>query len=164
MPATRRPGFPVRTRSVEPRSHKWASESQGHAFWLANAAFRDQPTGMRTWSSWRRTLALLFAVFVTAGLSLPAVQATEMSVKMTMTSDMGTGDRDCATCPRGADDSGNPKACSPVCVAPAFALLPQDPAVVTAIQASMLPSLPSPFLHGRGSLPDPSPPKPSGLG
>lgn len=157
MPATRRPGFPIRTRSVEPRSHKSVSESQGHAFWLANAAFRDQPTGMRTWSSWRRTLALFLVVFVTAGLSLSFAQATDMSVKTMMSGMDASGDGDRRACP--AEDNGNPMVCPPVCTAAVFALLSQEPAVVTDIRTSPPRSLPSPLLHGRDSLPDPSPPK-----
>ena len=84
---------------------------------------------------------MLLAVFVTAGFGLSAVQASNMSVKMSTATDMGVatdmgmaGDRDCAACPVGSDDHGNPVHCPPVCVAPVLAVLPQELAVPTVVQ------------------------------
>jgi hypothetical protein len=101
---------------------------------------------------------------VTAGLTLSFAQATDMSVNMAMMPDAGvSSDGDCTERHGGAIDSGTPTACPPACTAAVFAVLSQEPAVMTDIQTSQLTSLPSPFLHGQDSLPDPSPPRPSGL-
>ena len=107
---------------------------------------------------------MVLTVFVSAGLSLSTVQTSDMTVKMAMGSDMSVaGNGDCTACPDGADDSGNPIACPPICMAPVLAMLPQDLTVATAIQTSQLSSLPCPLRHGWGLLPDPYPPRPSDL-
>ena len=85
-----------------------------------------------------------------------------MSVKMSMTTDMGLSS-DCAACPVGSDDRGNPMYCPPVCIASVVAVLPQDLAVTTNVQKPQPFLSPLALLHGRNSLPDPSPPRPSDL-
>lgn len=140
-----------------------ASERRGSAFWLAKAGFRDQPAYMRTWRPYRRAIVLILAVFVAAGMSLSFAQAARMSVGMIVMSDMGAGNDNCSGCPGNADDGSTAMPCWPVCVTPVLAVLPQDPAGLSAIQASELPSLPSAPLHGQTSLPDPSPPRPGDL-
>ena len=141
--------------------------------------FKVMPERMTRWSP-KQIFALLLAVFVTAGLSLTAVQASDMSVKMTMMSgsgmtmpsdtgtttmsDMGvTGGGDCDACAGGTRDHGYPMSCWPVCVAPVFAVLPQGLAVTTIGQMAQLYSSTFQLLRGRDSLPDPSPPRPSDL-
>jgi hypothetical protein len=127
----------------------------------------------------RQILALLLAVLLTAGFSLSGAQASVMSAKMTMMttdmampsdagmsgmSDMGTAaDSDCKACLKGAGDTGNPMHCPPTCIAPAFAVLPQDLAVMMVPPAQQPSPLRTPFLHGRSTLPEPSPPRPSAL-
>ena len=121
----------------------------------------------------RHVFALLLAVFVTVGVSVSAVQASTMAVNMAMaskadmamTSETGmpgmgaASDSDCNACIKGAGDNGNPMHCPPTCIAPVLALLPLEFAAMTVIRAPLPSALPTPFLHGRSSLPDPFPPK-----
>jgi hypothetical protein len=133
----------------------------GLNFLLAKAIFLGQPIQM---ASWRPFLAILLAVFVTAGLSLSAAHASNMSAKMDMMSGMGTAsDSECPACPGGAGGSDKPMICTPACVAAAFALVPHDMPVLAAILVPRLPWAPELLLHGRDSLPDPYPPRSSDL-
>jgi len=115
-----------------------------------------------SWSS-GRALALVLAVFVAVGLSLYAVEASDMAVKMgTMSGmDMSGGD-DCGGCPNKAPD-GKGVACPSVCVAPLAALAPQVPSARIAISLPRLPPPRDPVLHGLYTPPDPYPPRYSGL-
>jgi hypothetical protein len=132
------------------------------------------------WCSPKRFLASLLAVLVTAGLSVSAVQANGMAVTMAMTHDMNAtvipdmgaaempamshaDDGECAACPKGASDNGTPMHCPPACTTPVLAVLPQEFVVTVIDQAARLFSSPYPLLHGRNSLPDPSPPRPGDL-
>jgi hypothetical protein len=107
---------------------------------------------------------------------LSAVQGSTMAVNMTMTSAMtsetGMGmmsemgaaaDSDCRVCLKGTGDSGNPMHCPPACIAPVVAVLPLEFAAMSVIRAPLPSALPTPFLHGRSSVPDPFPPKPIDL-
>lgn len=122
----------------------------------------------------KQFLVMLLAVFLTAGFGLGGAQASVMSAEMmttmsdnatamypdadmTMSSDMAG---DCQACSESAGDKGNPKHCPPTCIAPVLAVLPQDLAATTASRQQPT-ALPTPLLHGRSSLPDPSPPKSS---
>ncbi|QND68458.1 hypothetical protein HB777_33965 [Mesorhizobium loti] len=127
----------------------------------------------------KHLLVMLLAVLLTAGFSLSAAQASVMSARMAMTgsemamatdtgmakmSDMGTAtDGDCKACLKGAGDIGNPMHCPPTCIAPVLAVLPQDLAMTVVPLVSQPSALPTPLLHGRSSLPDPTPPRPSDL-
>ncbi|MET2832587.1 hypothetical protein [Mesorhizobium shangrilense] len=118
---------------------------------------------------------MLLAVFVTVGVSMSAVQASTMAVNMTMalkagmamasetgmtTPGMGAADdSDCKACVKGTGDNGNPMHCPRTCIAPVLAVLPLEFAVMSAVRAPLPSALPTPFLHGRNSLPDPFPPK-----
>ncbi|RRI03584.1 hypothetical protein EH240_09685 [Mesorhizobium tamadayense] len=121
--------------------------------------------------SQKHLIVMLLAVFLAAGFSLSAAQAGVMSASMTamtgmtMAADAGmaantglTGD--CKACLKGGGDTGNPKQCPPVCVAPVLAVLPQDFAVTTVPRLPHPLAQPTPFLHGRSSPPDPFPPRP----
>lgn len=121
----------------------------------------------------RHVFALLLAVFVTVGISLSAVQASNMSVTMIMASETGSSDAvtsmsvmgavtdsDCKACFKSTGDNESPMHCPPTCVAPVLAVLPLAFASTT-IRAPEPSALPVPFLHGRNSSPDPFPPKPS---
>jgi hypothetical protein len=126
----------------------------------------------------KHVLVMLLAVFLTAGFSLSAAQASVMSAKMMMTTGSGmtmpagTGMAkmadtamigDCNACLKGAADTGKPMHCPPTCIAPVLAVLPLEFAVMTVTRASLPSALPTPFLHGRSSLPDPFPPKSTDL-
>ncbi|MER8576588.1 hypothetical protein NKG99_20295 [Mesorhizobium sp. M1409] len=117
---------------------------------------------------------MLLAVFLTAGFSLSAAQASFMSAKMMMTPGSGmtmpadtgmakmadTGmNGDCNACLKGAADTGKPMHCPPTCIAPVLAVLAQSLAIAVVPTVQQPSALPMPFLHGRSSLPDPFPPK-----
>jgi hypothetical protein len=116
------------------------------------------------WSA-RRLLALLIAVSVAAGLGMSPVQASDMAIKMAA-ADMGASamgmpsDDGCSGCPDRKSDDGKMMACPQVCVAPALAVLPGDPALAIASPAPRPAPLPARFLHGCGGVPDPYPPRP----
>jgi hypothetical protein len=128
------------------------------------------------WSP-KQIVALLLAVFVTAGFGFGAVQANDMSVRMAMSdgsmpSDPGmammpgmgvAGGGYCDVCAGGTADHGNPMPCSPVCVAPAPAVLPQVQALAAILRTPQPPVSRLALLHGRNAPPDPSPPRSSDL-
>ncbi|WP_246093881.1 MULTISPECIES: hypothetical protein [Mesorhizobium] len=143
---------------------------------LAKAALCGQPKGMVARLSPKHLLVMLLAVFLTAGFSLPAAQASAMSATMTMTADDGMAmpdiagmgkmadvgmKGDCKACLKDFGDNGNPIHCSPTCIAPVLAVLPQGLAMTTAPRLRQPSALPTPFRYGRSSLPDPYPPRPS---
>ncbi|RUT97007.1 hypothetical protein EOD23_29465 [Mesorhizobium sp. USDA-HM6] len=124
----------------------------------------------------KHLLVMLLAVFLTAGFSLSATQASVMSATMTagdgLTMPAGPGmDKmadaamkgDCKGCLKGAGGDSKGIYCLPTCIAPAVAVLPQNLDMTTTRLPSQILPLPAPFLHGRSSLPDPHPPKPSAL-
>ncbi|WP_192177414.1 hypothetical protein [Mesorhizobium amorphae] len=126
----------------------------------------------------KHLLVMLLAVLLTAGFSMSAAQASTMSAAMTMTADDGMAmaanagmakmaddgmKGDCKACLKDTGDNGNPMHCSPTCIAPVLAVLPQGLAMTTAPRVRQPSALPTPLLHGRSSLPDPYPPRPSDL-
>lgn len=143
---------------------------------LAKVALCDQPERIMARLSPKHLLVILLAVFLTAGFSLSAVQASVMSARMamtagdgmTMSSDTGMAKMadgamagDCKACLKDASGSDNPMHCPPTCIAPVLAVLPQGLAIAVVPRLRQPPALPAPFLCGRSSLPDPYPPRPS---
>ena len=120
---------------------------------------------MKSWSV-RQIVALLLGVFVTLGMSLSAVEASDMTVKMTMTTEMGSAAHDdCKLCPGG--DRATPKAavCKIVCTTPVFSMLPLQLASLAIAMVAADVSLPGHMaLPGKTSAPDPYPPRPTDLG
>jgi hypothetical protein len=115
--------------------------------------------------SWptRKVFALVLAAFVAAGLGLSAVQASDMAVKMSMSSDMDMShEGGCAPCPDEGSDGGK-MFCPPLCVVPVFALAPQGLSAVAGASPSRIQPAPCIFLHGRQQSPDPYPPRTTGL-
>ena len=113
----------------------------------------------------RRIFVLMLAVFVTAGMGLSAVQASTMSVKMMdMSPGMGTsGSGNCHDC-GGSGDSKRMAACVTAgCVATVVAHLPvmEIADLASVVVHHMHLDL---ALHGRGSAPDPYPPRPTHIG
>ncbi len=115
---------------------------------------------------------MLLAVFLTAGFSLSAAQASIMPVQMAgvmaMPADMSMGKMDgsamkgdCKACLKDTDGKGSPMQCPVPCIAPALAVLPQVIAVTPVALVQQPSTSPVAFLHGRSSLPDPYPPRPS---
>ena len=117
------------------------------------------PQTMQQWTS-RQVLTLFLGLFFALGTTLSAIQASDMAVKMAMSSDMDTsGDVGCIACGSGGDEGSTaPNTCSPVCTISAGMIplygFPEMPA----------PTLVSPLSgnqswYGRASSPDPHPPK-----
>ena len=101
----------------------------------------------------RKVLTVLLAVLVTTGLSLSVAQASDMTVKMSMATEMSVPGH-CDRHPCDVGDAGKVKAaCAAVC-GPVFATLPQAPSMAVAEMATILP-LPNDEL-GRGTLPPPN--------
>lgn len=122
------------------------------------------PSAMKRCSA-RKLVALLLAVFVTVGMSLSAVQASGMSAKMAMASDMlGSVHDGCPGCPTsGGNDGMKATACGIVCVAPVLAVLPEG-ASMAAVQKPASFPVPEPLLRGRRAQPDPYPPRTTDIG
>lgn len=128
------------------------------------AYFRILIGDMANWSI-RQLSALVFAVFMTVGMSFAVVQANDMAIKMAVTSDMGvSGHSDCHGCDSG--DAGKTKAmvCTVACVTPVTAAVPQiGPAVDISVPAKrVLPK--AALLLGTTLPPDPYPPRSNDIG
>lgn len=116
---------------------------------------------MYRWSV-RQFLVACLAVFVTAGIGVSVVQASDMTVKMATASDMGAmADSGCKGCSGSGGDDGASVSCLPVCSAPGAAMLPEAQVVRVAPISRPVLSAPSRILVGRTALPDPYPPRSS---
>lgn len=116
-------------------------------------------------SRWSRhpIFVLLLGALLALGLSLSAIQASDMAAKMATVSDMGdmAAQTGCESC--GDDSTASGTACLSVCAAP-----------VIAIGSPPVPALSAPtsghvshryfFSLGRTVAPDPRPPRSSALG
>lgn len=120
---------------------------------------------MKRWSA-RQIVALLLTVFVTVGISLSVVQASDMAVKMAMASDMGASGHDgCQGCPGDGNDHGmKAMPCATICVAPVLAVLPQITGTVLVQKPGSLIAVRVTLLDGRALPPDPHPPRPTDIG
>lgn len=117
---------------------------------------------MTNWSV-RQILAIVLAVFVTVGVSLSVVQASDMAIKMATTSDMGaSGHGDCNGC--GDNDAGKakPMVCTIAC--PVFAALPQVDPVAEISTPTKLALPKTPLLLGSIASLDPYPPRSINIG
>jgi hypothetical protein len=113
----------------------------------------------------KQLIVLLFAVFVTAGMGLSAVQANNMSIEMMdMASSVGkSGGGSCNDC-CGPGDSTGMAFCAPSeCVAPVAAHIPSVEVLDMASTAIYRLHLDVALL-GKGSSPDPYPPRTSHIG
>lgn len=107
---------------------------------------------------------MFLGVFLALGMSLSAVQSSDMAAKMAMASDMGdSGMAGCNACGGGDDGKTKTGACTPMCTASASAMLPVA-SVATAPETNkqLAPSVPS--SRGRASSPDPYPPRSFAIG
>ena len=113
----------------------------------------------------KQLLILLLAVFVTAGMSLSVVQASNMSIKMIdMAPSMGkSAGGNCNDCSGLGDSNGMAACAASGCVAP---LAIHDPSVeVFDMASAAIYHLPlGVVLLGMGSSPDPYPPRTSYIG
>ena len=118
---------------------------------------------MRLWS-FRKIFAALLAVLVTAGLSLSAVYAGDVTMKMSMkpamTSSGHDGSRDCD---RGDSCKIKSVLCEAVCAASVIAMLPQAPPVDIAEIMTIVPLPEDDVVSCAKPLPERYPPKPSDI-
>lgn len=79
---------------------------------------------MKRWSA-RQLVALFLTVFVTVGMSLSVVQASDMALSMSIGAGTGAvGHDSCHGCPQGGSDDGmKAMGCAAICVSPIFANL-----------------------------------------
>lgn len=91
---------------------------------------------------------------------MPAMTKVDSGMAMSKMGDTAMNG-DCKACPKNAGGSDNPMHCPPSCIAPVFAVLPQDLTVTVLPPVSQPSTLPPLFLRGRSFLPDPYPPRPA---
>jgi len=110
----------------------------------------------------RQLFGLMLGLCLALGTTTSAVRATDMAVRMAMTSDAGAMDHlDCDGC--GDGQGMKSTGCGMVCVAPVLAALPQTFAVLR-VDTRELPLPTQRFLVGRAFSPDPHPPRSTDLG
>ena len=113
----------------------------------------------------RRGFAFALGLLIALGMSLSAVQATGMAVKMALAAKMDAKQNgDCSDgCGAPGHNSAKGTACTSVCVTPIVAVL--SPALsVTVAHAADVGFGPDPRLHDWVSSPDPYPPRSKDLG
>lgn len=113
----------------------------------------------------KQLIVLLLAVFVTAGMGLTAVQASNMNIKMMdMASSMGkSGGGSCNDCGSPGDSSGMAACVMSGCVEPLAAGFPRVEVLDMAPAAVHRLHLDAALL-GNGSSPNPYPPRTSHIG
>ena len=117
---------------------------------------------MTNWSV-RQIFALVLGVFVTLGVSLSVVQASDMAVKMATTSDMGASDHgDCHGCGDSHAGKTKPMVCTVAC--PVSAALPQVGPVAEVSTPTKLALPRTALLLGSISSLDPYPPRSIDIG
>jgi hypothetical protein len=113
---------------------------------------------MRRWQ-FRQAYVLMLGLLVALGMSLSAVQASNMAADMAMSGHQmsASGSGSCNGCNDGA---GGAKimVCDATCVAPATATVPQSPALLIERPVDR-PLSPGPALSGWTASPNPHPPK-----
>ena len=124
---------------------------------LVPDGFCRQTTGMRRWQ-FRQAYTLMFGLLVALGMSLSAVQASNMAADMVMPGHQmsadGTGN--CNGCNDGP--GGTMMVCDATCVAPATATLPQSLALLIERPADR-PVSQGPTPSSWTASPNPHPPK-----
>lgn len=118
---------------------------------------------MKCWFLRNIVLALL-AVFVTAGLTFAAAQASTMVARMTEISVMGVSDHpDCPDC-SGHADKMKQMTCLAACVTPASITAPDASGSDIHPTTSKLPLPRATLLFGSTLSPDPYPPRTTDIG
>ncbi|MGL4287290.1 MAG: hypothetical protein ACRCVA_13160 [Phreatobacter sp.] len=118
---------------------------------------------MKRWAT-RRLVCLFLAVFITGAMGLSVVQASDMTAKMAIVSEMGaSGQNSCQGCPAGGDDGTTAMACAPGCVVPLLAVLPQTAPLMLGDKPVSVAAR-QPLFRGRTLPPDPHPPRAADVG
>jgi len=113
----------------------------------------------------RQAFVLALGLLIALGISLSAVQASDMAVKMAAASDMSAGGSGHCSggCGDPGGDSGKATACTTICVAPVVAVL--SPSLsMTFEHTADVQFGPDPAMHDRAFSPDPYPPRSTDLG
>ena len=112
-----------------------------------------------TRGSTRRLAVLVLGALLALGMGLPAVHASTMVAKMTVSSGMEhAGVMDCDSCVGAGDQGTQAKTCVPSCVGQVLAISPAGSSG-TALDSRQPLLPPLALLPGRESAPDPHPPK-----
>lgn len=113
----------------------------------------------------RQGFAFALGLLVAWGMSLSAVQASQMTVKMATAAAMSThGNGDCSGgCGGDGDNGAEAMICTAACVAPVVAVLSPTQSVTFGHVADVQFG-PHPLLTDWASAPDPYPPRSSDLG
>ncbi len=108
----------------------------------------------------RLVLTLFLGLFFALGTTLSVIQASDMTVKMAMSSDMdASADIDCIACGGGGDEGGTtPNACAPVCAVSAAMVFVVDTPEIPALVLASPPSANQSW-RDRAFSPDPHPPR-----
>jgi hypothetical protein len=112
----------------------------------------------------KQLIVLLLAVFVTAGMSLSVVQASNMSIKMMgMASSMAKSSGGCKDCGGPGESKGMATCAASGCVSPA-AVNSSSQLVLDMASVTIYHSYPDLSLLGLDSRPEPYPPRTSNIG
>ncbi len=116
-------------------------------------------------SSARQVFTVLLAVLVTLGLALSAAQAGDMTMKMSMGTEMGpSGHGDCHHCAGGGAGKTKAMTCTPICAAQAISMSSGEALLAPVTIASTLELPKDDFLAGDRVPPDPYPPRSPNIG
>jgi hypothetical protein len=119
---------------------------------------------MKHWSS-RQFIALFLGVFLALGMSLSAVQASDMAVQMAMAGDVDmSGQGDCDGCGGSGDDSVDAVTCSPMLSCSGMAALLSAAGGLVATQTIKQVAPVSSVARDLTAPPDPYPPRSLNLG
>ena len=119
---------------------------------------------MKHWSS-RQFISLFLGVFLALGMSLSAVQASEMAVQMAMAGDADmSGQGDCDGCGGNGDDSIDAVTCAPVLNCSGMAALLPAAGGLVATQTIKQVTPVSSVARDLTAPPDPYPPRSLNLG
>ena len=112
----------------------------------------------------REVFGLLLAAFVAAGLSMSAVQASEIAINMGMWSGMDmSGGGDCGACPDKSPDKNGWPLAHQLASCQRWGWCRKSATPIVAASLAQVPPAPSPPLLDRHFPPDPDPPRSTGL-
>ena len=139
--------------------YRYATESRGSSKCLVNSVDHIHPEDyMSCWTS-RRIIACLLGVMLSVGLTLSAVQASDMTVSMSLAGEMAPSNGgDCDGC--GSEDTANFGSCHSVCASTNF-VMPVPEKFARQSEPGQPFRVESPALHSTTFSPAPHPPRPT---
>lgn len=166
MPDCRRAGLSNRSLTVknslkntENDRHRDATESRGSDKCLVNSVDHIHLyDDMNCWIS-RRIITCLLGIALSVGLTLSAVQASNMTVDKAIAGEMTpSGSGDCDGC--GSEDTANFSSCHSVCASTNF-VGPMPEKFARQSEPGQPVRVDSTPLHSTAFSPDPHPPRPT---